>query len=319
MLLAVCRAKYAGVLTWQGRWDEAEKELDLAAEGLAASRPPMVGEALVRLATLRQRQGRASDAERLLAHCEGDPRALLVRAALAFDRSRPEEAAEWSERFLRRYPEAGRIERHDGLELAVRAYAEMGDGERADAALDELRGIATRADTRPLRAAVLAAEAKVAAARGDHDGARCGLEDALDLLALAGMPYDAALARLDLAAALAALDRHEAALRQTEVALAALRRLGATGDAGRAEAESAKLGRRVGRSGATVEGPLGVLSPREREVLVLVADGLTNAEVGARLVVSEHTVHRHVSSILRKLSLPTRAAAATLAARHGLV
>jgi LuxR family transcriptional regulator, maltose regulon positive regulatory protein len=319
MLLALCRAKYAGVLTWQGRWEEAEHELDLAVAGLAASRPPMVGEALVRLAMLRQRQGRATDAEDLLARCEGDARALLVRAALAFSRCRPAEAAEWAERFLRRYPEAGRIERHDGLELVVRAYAEMGDGERADEALDELRDIAERAKTRPLRAAVLAAEAKVAASRSDHDRARRSLEDALDLLALGGMPYEAALVRLDLAAALAALGRHDVARRQVEVALATFQQLGATSGVDRAEAELRRLQRRAGPSGTTFEGPLGVLSPREREVLALVADGLTNAVIAARLAVSEHTIHRHVTSILRKLSLPSRAAAATLAARHGLV
>jgi DNA-binding CsgD family transcriptional regulator len=57
------------------------------------------------------------------------------------------------------------------------------------------------------------------------------------------------------------------------------------------------------------------LTPREREVLELVADGLTNREIADRLVVSPHTVHRHVANILRKLGLPSRAAAAAEAAR----
>jgi DNA-binding NarL/FixJ family response regulator len=60
------------------------------------------------------------------------------------------------------------------------------------------------------------------------------------------------------------------------------------------------------------------LTPREREVLVLVAEGLTNRDIAKRLVVSEHTVHRHVTNILHKLGLPSRAAAATVATRHGL-
>jgi len=65
-------------------------------------------------------------------------------------------------------------------------------------------------------------------------------------------------------------------------------------------------------------GPLGELSRREVEVLALVAEGLTNHEIAERLVLSEHTVHRHVTNILRKLRLPSRTAAASLAARHGL-
>ncbi|MBX9592245.1 MAG: alpha/beta fold hydrolase [Hyphomonadaceae bacterium] len=61
---------------------------------------------------------------------------------------------------------------------------------------------------------------------------------------------------------------------------------------------------------------LGVLSPREREVLALVADGLSNPHIAVQLGLSEHTVKRHVANILLKLELPTRTAAAGLAARQ---
>ena len=61
------------------------------------------------------------------------------------------------------------------------------------------------------------------------------------------------------------------------------------------------------------------LSPRETEVLRLVAGGLSNREIASSLVVSEHTVHRHVANILRKLSQSSRAAAAAQAARTGLI
>ncbi|MGE0725399.1 MAG: LuxR C-terminal-related transcriptional regulator, partial [Alphaproteobacteria bacterium] len=59
-----------------------------------------------------------------------------------------------------------------------------------------------------------------------------------------------------------------------------------------------------------------VLSAREREVLALVAEGLSNPHIAMRLGLSEHTVKRHVANILLKLDLPTRAAAAALMARH---
>ncbi|MBV9311517.1 MAG: helix-turn-helix transcriptional regulator, partial [Solirubrobacterales bacterium] len=61
------------------------------------------------------------------------------------------------------------------------------------------------------------------------------------------------------------------------------------------------------------------LSEREREVLGLVAQGLSDAQIAERLVISKHTVHRHVANILAKLRLPTRAAAAASAARAGLL
>jgi pimeloyl-ACP methyl ester carboxylesterase/DNA-binding CsgD family transcriptional regulator len=61
------------------------------------------------------------------------------------------------------------------------------------------------------------------------------------------------------------------------------------------------------------------LTARERDVLRLVAEGLTDADIAQRLVLSPHTVHRHVANILRKLNLHSRTAAAAYAARVGLV
>jgi DNA-binding NarL/FixJ family response regulator len=61
------------------------------------------------------------------------------------------------------------------------------------------------------------------------------------------------------------------------------------------------------------------LSRREEEVLRLVAQGLSNQDIADRLVLSKHTVHRHVSSILTKLDLSSRAAAAAYAAKHDVL
>jgi DNA-binding CsgD family transcriptional regulator len=61
------------------------------------------------------------------------------------------------------------------------------------------------------------------------------------------------------------------------------------------------------------------LTPREAEVLQLVAEGLSDAEIAGRLIVSPHTVHRHVANIRTKLGQPSRAAAAAYAARRGLI
>ena len=61
------------------------------------------------------------------------------------------------------------------------------------------------------------------------------------------------------------------------------------------------------------------LSARELEVLRLVAEGLSDAEIAERLVLSQHTVHRHVANIRTKLRLPSRAAAVAVATRLGLL
>jgi pimeloyl-ACP methyl ester carboxylesterase/DNA-binding CsgD family transcriptional regulator len=61
------------------------------------------------------------------------------------------------------------------------------------------------------------------------------------------------------------------------------------------------------------------LSSRETEILRLVATGMSNREIATTLVLSEHTVHRHIANILRKLAQSTRAAAATQALRAGLI
>jgi pimeloyl-ACP methyl ester carboxylesterase/DNA-binding CsgD family transcriptional regulator len=66
-------------------------------------------------------------------------------------------------------------------------------------------------------------------------------------------------------------------------------------------------------------GDLDDLTPREREVLRLVAEGLSDNEIATQLVVSPHTVHRHVANVRRKLGLPSRSAAAAHAARAGLI
>jgi LuxR family transcriptional regulator, maltose regulon positive regulatory protein len=313
-----CKAHYGAVLTWQGRWQEGERELREAAAALLANRPPTAGDALVRLGELRWRQGRLDEAEELFARCEGHALTPLYRGIAALDAGDAEEAAELADRFLRRFPGRGRIERLSGLELAARAQSQLGRDDPAAAALEELRQIAPRLGTRPARATLLGAEGAVVAARGEPNEARRFFEDALDILAATEAPFETARLRLDLAATLSALGRTPAAEREIEAALATYRELGANAEIARAEA-MLEHGRRrgVALAGATA-GPLRELSRRELEVLELIAEGLTNQTIADRLVISGHTVHRHVSSILRKLEVPTRSAAAALAAQHGL-
>ncbi len=131
-----------------------------------------------------------------------------------------------------------------------------------------------------------------------------------------GLRFDEAESRLGLAAALLKSGDHVAAVEQLTTATHQLRELGAALDHADQLAQTAAL---VRATEAPVSGAGGPLTPRETEVMRLVAEGMSNPQIAAALVVSEHTVHRHVANILTKLDQPTRAAATAYAVSHRLV
>ncbi len=335
-MFATCRMHYASVLTWQGRWKDAEEELARTVDGARASRPPMVRAGTVRLAELRRRQGAWDEAESLFREAAGHPLATLGLANLAFDRGRFEQAADLAHRFLRGVPGDNRTDRADGLLVLARAAAAAGSLDEAASALEELRSIARRVDTPPLHAAAALAEGASLRARDDIDRARRRLEDAVDAYDRGGTPLEAALARVELARVSLALGHRQAAIREARSAERALAELGAgaasesaravreqaegaTSEAGRDVAPDASRDAAPAAARGAPPEPAGSLTDREVEVLRLVAEGLSNREVGQRLFISPHTVKRHVANILTKLDLPSRAAASAEAARRGLL
>jgi ATP/maltotriose-dependent transcriptional regulator MalT len=317
-LFAVCRTHYATVLMWRGAWADADRELTTATRELAATRPPMVVEGLVRLGELRRRQGRFEEAATLFAKAETHPLAQLGRAALALDQGDAVGAADLAERFLRRIPAENRTDRVAALELIVRAYMTLGQGDQARAAVSQLHSVAAVVDTEPMWASARLSEGVVAAGVGDHQTARRRLEDAVDLFERSGAPFEAALARIALARSLGELERGAAATQEARTARDSLRALGATKEVERAEALIREF-RSAGGADSPMSSAVAGLTRREREVLRLVAEGLSNQKIAAKLVLSEHTVKRHVANILTKLNLPSRAAAAAKAAREGLL
>jgi ATP/maltotriose-dependent transcriptional regulator MalT len=305
-MLAFCRAEYGAVDLWRGRWSEAERMLEASLEDFAASRPPWVGAPLVLLAELKRRRGSVDEARALLDRAGSSGGVQLCRGRLALDDGEAQQAADLAERLLRQLPAARTLDRLPALELLVHARIANGDLGQASVALAALRDTARDVGTEPLRAVADRADGMLAAAWGEHDRARTLLEDAVDWFERAGAPYEAARARIELATSLAALGRGDAE-RQASTAAETFARLGAATDAARARHLFA-------------EGDLlPELTKREHEVLRLLAEGLTNRQIAARLVVSEHTVHRHVSNILRKLGLPSRTAAAAHAAQARLL
>ncbi len=237
--------------------------------------------------------------------------AHLCRGRLALDADEPDTAAELAERALRQLADHNRPRRASALELRIRASLALGQPEDAHAAVDELAGLARQAGTLPLQAMADLCRGMVLGARGEPVAARVSLEDAVDGFERSRGLYDAALARLELARILARLGRADAALRE---AAAARDRLAALGAKPACRLADQLLDRHAGSKAQ----PLPELTPREREVLTLVARGQTNRQIAHQLSVSEHTVHRHVTNILRKLDLPSRTAAAGVAIRAGL-
>jgi DNA-binding CsgD family transcriptional regulator len=305
-LRAVCRAHYGTVLTLRGEWEEADNVLSEAAAALGG-RPGEGLDAIARLAELRRRQGRTEAALELTAQAEHHPLAALVTAAIALERDDTEAAINAATRHLRMI-EGARTERAAALEIVAEAQAVAGRLDEAAAAAQELRTIATYTGTDPLLGAASHAEGLIHASAGRAEAARVSLEEALERLTRSGLPFEAARTRVALARTLAVLGQEDAARRALTAARTAFADLGAAGEEQRTTALLAPA-----RPVADAR-----LTPRETEILRLVADGLSNRAIASRLTLSEHTVHRHVSNILVKLRVPSRAAAAALAAREGL-
>jgi DNA-binding CsgD family transcriptional regulator len=194
----------------------------------------------------------------------------------------------------------------------------VGDVDSAGTAVKELGALASTGPRPPagtlLGAMADTARGSLALAQGGPEG----LDDpdaALRPLrrALAGwlgmrIPYEAAQARMLLAAACRAAGDGEAARLELRAARTTFEQLGAVPDARRAAALLSERPR----------GLPGGLTPREAEVLRLVAAGGTNRDIARELVISEHTVARHLNNIYAKLNVASRAAATAYACSHGL-
>jgi LuxR family maltose regulon positive regulatory protein len=198
----------------------------------------------------------------------------------------------------------------------VRARVATGDAEAAASHVIELRSIADALGTRPLHASLNLSEGLVAAAAGDQETARGRLEDAVEMYAASGASFELARARLALTPVLASLGLADAAVREARLALTCLDEIGAVAEAARARELLRGLGAspnamRVSRDQ--------VLTPREIEILRLVSEGLTDGDIAARLVLSKHTVHRHLQNAYARLGCSSRASAVAKANRLRLL
>lgn len=310
-LFNVCRTQYAGVLLQSGAWSEAEAELQGALAVFSGGRRGALVDGTARLGELRRRQGRLDEARSLFAQSERSWVARVGSVELALDEGDAATALALAERLARATEGDRHLDRIAVLALVVRAAVAARDVDAAIETSVQLDTLADDVGTTGARAVAARAGGESALAAGELELARRRLEDAVDLFGLFDAPYERARAQLALARVHSQLGSGDRAAAEASAARDAFGQLEARRDVATA---SALLDRAVAGSGQP-----SVLTRREREVLAFVAAGRSNREIASELVVSPHTVHRHVANILRKLGEPTRAAAAARATRDGLV
>lgn len=180
------------------------------------------------------------------------------------------------------------------------------------------RGLRGR-DAPAARAALIVCRAVLAEARHEQErAARLFLRAAQAWQALP-RPYDALLAREWHARCLLAMDQQAAGLAVLSEVMLGLSKLGATGDAQRVARTLRENGLRVRRPGAGRPAYRDRLSPRELEVIRLVANGRTNRQIASVLHVSPRTVATHVDSAMRKLKAASRTAMVVSALSAGVI
>ncbi|MER5963970.1 LuxR C-terminal-related transcriptional regulator [Streptomyces sp. NPDC002057] len=306
----VCRAHRVEVLDLLGVWALAEAEARQACREVPVDRLESAAAAYYTAGDVQRRQGRLEAAAVSYGHAHElgripQPGLALLRLA----QGRPDAAVAGVDLALACRGEA----HHDVLGLArlLAARAEVAlavrdvpGAARAAAELDALAG-----DVPLLRALADTALGSVALARKAPDALR-PLRRALAGWLELRVPYEAARVRMALAAAHRAAGDEEAARLELGTARAVFERLGAVPDARRAAALL---------SGGSRRRLPGGLTAREAEVLRLVASGGTNQDIARTLVISEHTVARHLNNILARLGVGSRASATAYAYAHGLV
>jgi DNA-binding NarL/FixJ family response regulator/tetratricopeptide (TPR) repeat protein len=302
-----CAVHRGQLMRLHGAYAEALAELDRAAARYAAAGGhPAVGLACYERGETHRLRGdydaAAAAYDEAAAHGHS---AQPGRALLWLGQGRVEEAVAASRRLLAEAPDP--VHRSSVLPAVVDVFAVAGDLEAGTEAEQELAELAGSFGCSALLAASGAASAQVALARGDSATALSRARAGLDGWARLEAPYEVARCRALLGRALRLLGDEASAVGDLTEARRTFAELGAVP----AERETAEL---LGPA----EAPCG-LSPREVEVLRLVAAGRSNAEIAAQLILSEKTVARHMSNIFTKLDVGSRMAAAAFACEHRLV
>jgi DNA-binding CsgD family transcriptional regulator len=298
-----CRVHRAELLQLGGSWSEAFDEAQRAVERFGETKNPAAGLALYRQGELLRLRGEfkaAEEAYRGASRNGWEPQPGLAQLRLAQGKRDAAQAA-----IRRAYTEVTEpFKRAAVLPAMVEIALAAGEIDEARAACIELGELAQQYKSAMLDAIAAHAQGAVALADDDAPQALANLRAAQRIWLELDAPYEVARTRELIAQACCDLGDDEAGALELEAARDVFERLGAAPDLARVSMQG---------------GPKHGLSDRELEVLRLVAAGKSNREIASTLVISEHTVARHLQNIYAKLGLSSRAAATAFAFEHELV
>jgi DNA-binding CsgD family transcriptional regulator len=303
-----CLAHRAGIMQLHGEWRDALEEARRASERAEqAMNRPAAGQASYQQGELHRLQGdfaAAGDAYRDANRLGREPQPGIALLRLG------EGDADGAVAAIRRVlgETTAPLDRAKLLPAFVEITLAVGDAGAARTACRELEAIAAGHESAMLNAIAAHARGAVDLAEGDAQEALVALRRAWQVWQELEAPYEAARARVLVGLACRELGDEVTAEMELDAARWVFQQLGAAPDLARIDALTE-------RAAGDTHG----LSPRELEVLRLVAGGKTNREIASELVVSEHTVARHVQNIFAKLGVSSRTAATAFAFERDLV
>ena len=300
-----CLAHRAGIKQLRGEWEDALEEARVARERCEeAMNRPATGQALYQQGELHRLRGDFEAAEAAYREAtafgrEPQPGLALLRLAQG-DRE--------ADAMIRRAVAETSLPFERAMLLPAHAEIMVAVGDLAEArrAADELSKTAAGAK-RPLLDAIEArVRGMVELSEGNSEAASDSLRHAARAWQELDAPYEVARTRVLIGLACRELGNEDVASLELDAAREVFEQLDAAPDLARVDSL---------RGAKDTHG----LSERELEVLRLVASGKTNREIADELVVSEHTVARHLQNIFTKLRVSSRTAAAAFAFEHELV
>ena len=304
-----CLVHRAEIMQLRGAWREALEEARRAGERSSQRvSQAAAAQAFYQQGEVHRLQGElvaAEEAYRDASRCGWEPQPGLALLRLA--EGNGDAAAAAIRRVVGETTEP--LKRARLLPAYVEIMLAVGDPQQARSACCELEEISAVYRSGMLGAIAAHAQGAVNLTEGDARAALLALRHAWQVWQDLEAPYEAARVRVLLGLACRALGDDEAAALELEAARGVFARLGAALDLARVDSLTQHA------SSIDAHG----LTPRELQVLRLVAAGETNKAIAAELVLSERTVDRHVSNIFTKLGVSSRAAATAYAYKHQLV